>query len=198
MWVPEGIGITSHSQPMRIACRGPASLEEMETKPGLLETHWGLGTTFNLWWASKSPCGSTKSSASAVQVLKWAAAIHFCKPGTPAPCCNTLTPSPSSPAAGEPVELHKGSMWLETSAREPSRVLGFFLHFPLLWELANEEKGSWGTIQWVRDMWSLVSDVNYTETIGWGKPFHFFHFHHCCQCWKPKALFIAHLQLTFC
>ena len=70
MCVAWGIGITSHSQPMQIACRGPAGLEETDIKPGLPGTHWGLGTTFNLWWASKSPCGSTKSSTSAIQVLK--------------------------------------------------------------------------------------------------------------------------------
>lgn len=54
---------------------------------------------------------------------------------SPAPCCNLLNPSPFSPTPGEPVELHKGSMWLETS--EPSR--GFFA-FPLIMGAVEPKK----------------------------------------------------------
>lgn len=61
---------TSYSQPMQAACRVPPGLEEMDMKPGVPRTHWGLGTTFNLCSAAQSPCGFTKNSASAIQVLK--------------------------------------------------------------------------------------------------------------------------------
>lgn len=62
---------------------------------------------------------------------------------SPAPCCNMLNPSPFSPTPGKPVELHKGSMWLETS--EPSRV--FFCISSDYGSCRTKKKGSQGTIQ---------------------------------------------------
>lgn len=100
----------------------------------------GFGYHTNLWWASKSLCGSTESSTSAIQVLKRAAAIHFCKPGSPVTTSSLLQHVHPFPifshhrrTSGVPREAYG---WTPL----PGSQAGDWLHFLLLWEPSNGKK----------------------------------------------------------
>lgn len=107
MWVTGGIGIASHSQPMQIACRGPAELEKMEIKSGL-PIPWGLGTTLisgEHLRVCVAPLKAPLQQFRYLKELQQFISVNLDPQSPPAPCCNMFTPSPSSPITGEPVEF---------------------------------------------------------------------------------------------
>lgn len=137
MWVTGGIGIASHSQPMQIACRGPAELEKMEIKSGL-PIPWGLGTTLISGEHLRVRVAPLKAPLQQFRYLKELQqfiSVNLDPQSPPAPCRNTFTPSPSSPITGEPVEF-QGRHMAGHLCRGAKQGIGcfffFFLHFLLL------------------------------------------------------------------